>query len=88
MSTFIKRDDSRVKSIKGSGNYYLYHLSKFEQNIEIEKFSELKKFKKTYQERDLHKLLSSYLKNKNIYAKTILHEESKNSKDDHQKWKR
>jgi hypothetical protein len=26
------------------------------------------------------------LKNKNIYSKTILHEESKNSKDDHQKW--
>ena len=42
--------------------------------------------KQTYNERDLHKLLSSYLKNKNIYAKTILHEESKNSKDDHQKW--
>lgn len=27
-----------------------------------------------------------YLKSKNIYSKTILHEESKNSKDAHQKW--
>jgi len=91
---FIKNNDSRVKRIKGNGNYYLYYLAKYEQNIAIEDFTkstndDLKKetkTKKTYQERDLHKLLSSYLKNKNIYSKTILHEESKNSKDDHQKW--
>jgi hypothetical protein len=42
--------------------------------------------KQSYNERDLHKLLSTYLKNKNIYSKTILHEESKNSRDNHQKW--
>ncbi len=39
-----------------------------------------------YQERDLHKLLSSYLKNKNTYSKTIFHEKSANSKDSYQKW--
>ena len=91
---FIKNNDSRVKRIKGNGNYYLYYLAKYEQIINFDNFitstSEVinkeTKVKKTYQERDLHKLLSSYLKNKNIYSKTILHEESKNSKDDHQKW--
>jgi len=91
---FIKNSDSRVKRIKGNGNYYLYYLAKHEQNINFDDFATTTseattketKIKKTYQERDLHKLLSSYLKNKNIYSKTILHEESKNSKDDHQKW--
>jgi hypothetical protein len=91
---FIKKNDSRVKRIKGNGNYYLYYLAKYEQNINFDNYitssSEIikkePKTKNTYQERDLHKLLSSYLKNKNIYSKTILHEESKNSKDDHQKW--
>ena len=34
----------------------------------------------------MHKLLSSYLKNMSIFSKTILHEESKNSNDNHQKW--
>ncbi len=89
----LAKKDDRVKRIKGNGNYYLYYLSKNEQNIDIEAITintsetckkEIK-IKKTYKERDLHKLLSSYLKNKNIYSKTILHEESKNSKDDHQK---
>ena len=42
--------------------------------------------KQSYNERDLHKLLSTYLKSKNIYSKTILHEESKNSRDKNQKW--
>ncbi|MBT7470262.1 MAG: hypothetical protein HN692_07660, partial [Candidatus Cloacimonetes bacterium] len=41
---------------------------------------------KSYNERDLHKLLSSYLKNQSIYSKTIFHEQSKSSKDNQQKW--
>jgi hypothetical protein len=94
LGDFIRNNDSRVKRIKGDGNYYLYYLAKYEQSINFDDFiipisgvvKKETRNKKTYQERDLHKLLSSYLKNKNIYAKTILHEESKNSKDDHQKW--
>jgi len=94
LGDFIRNNDSRIKRVKGNGNFYLYYLAKFEQEIIINDVitstSEVPKketkIKKTYQERDLHKLLSSYLKNKNIYSKTILHEESKNSKDDHQKW--
>ena len=95
LGTLIKNDDTRVKRIKGDGNYYLYYLAKFEQDLNINEIatditekSDSKQHKKnqTYLERNLHKLLSSYLKNKKIYSKTILHEESKNSKDDHQKW--
>ncbi len=40
---------------------------------------------KTYEERDLHKILSSYLKNTDIYSKTIYHEQS-NGKDSNQIW--
>jgi hypothetical protein len=95
LGSFVKNNDTRIKRIKGDGNYYLYYLAKFEQDLNINEIayditekSKPKQVKKmqTYNERDLHKLLSSYLKNKKIYSKTILHEESKNSKDDHQKW--
>lgn len=40
---------------------------------------------KTYDERSLHKLLSSYLKNTGIYSKTIFHEQS-TGKDNNQIW--
>ena len=95
LGDFIRKNDQRVKRIKGEKSTYLYYLAKFEQDLNINDLAinivnksqpkQLKK-KQTYSERDLHKLLSSYLKNKKTYAKTILHEESKNSKDDHQKW--
>jgi hypothetical protein len=39
----------------------------------------------TYHERDLHKLLSTYLKQQGIYSKTIFHEQS-NGKDSNQTW--
>lgn len=95
LGDFIRKSDTRVKRIKGKQSQYFYYLAKFEQDLNINEIAseiiekpepkQLKK-KQTYNERDLHKLLSSYLKNKKIYSKTILHEESKNSKDDHQKW--
>jgi hypothetical protein len=94
LGEFIRNNDTRMKRVKGKGGIFSYYLAKYEQDINIEQFAvssdeiekKATKEKKTYHERDLHKLLSSYLKNKNIYSKTILHEESKNSKDDHQKW--
>ena len=92
LGDFIRNGDSRVKRTKGNGNFYLYYLAKFEHELDVGNMiidvnKKINKDKQnSYQERDLHKLLSSYLKNKNIYSKTILHEESKNSKDDHQKW--
>ena len=88
---FVRDNDERVRRIKGDGNYYFYYHTKHEQeidmtDIQLTQTQKIKKIKQTYHERDLHKLLSSWLKNKNIYSKTILHEISKNSKDEHQKW--
>lgn len=87
---FIRQNDSRVKRVKGKKGFE-YYLAKYENELNlsevVEKESLVKKpASKKYQERDLHLLLSSYLKSQNIYSKTIFHEKSANSKDDHQKW--
>ena len=92
LGNFIRNGDSRVKRVKAKGGSYVYYLTKDEDLIDIDtlnqKAPEVEKVpkEKTYGERDLHKLLSSYMKNKGIYIKTIFHEQSKNSKDSHQKW--
>jgi uncharacterized protein len=94
LGDYIRNGDTRVKRIKQDGGTYTYYLTKNEQNISIEILSgsgetTTKVVKvdktKTYEERDLHKLLSSYLKNTGIYSKTIFHEQS-NGKDNNQIW--
>ncbi len=95
LGEFIRKGDTRVKRIKQDGGTYSYYLTKNEQNIGIEILSGetetqiIKPIKinnsKTYDERDLHKLLSSYLKNTDTYSKTIFHEQS-NGKDNNQIW--
>ncbi|SHF93373.1 hypothetical protein SAMN05444372_101230 [Flavobacterium micromati] len=95
LGDFIRNGDTRVKRIKQNGATYSYYLTKNEQNIGIEilsgetvipsiKTTKNNKFK-TYEERDLHKILSSYLKNTDTYSKTIFHEQS-NGKDNNQIW--
>jgi len=96
LGDLIRGGDTRVKRIKQDGGTYLYYLTKNEQNIGIEilsgnttssQSSSIKPIKsKTYDERDLHKLLSSYLKNTAIYSKTIFHEQSTFGKDSNQIW--
>ena len=95
LGDFIRNGDSRVKRIKQEGGTYSYYLTKNEQEIGIEILSgttettttkPIKVKAKTYNERDLHKLLSSYLKNTKIYSKTIFHEQSKYGKDNNQIW--
>jgi hypothetical protein len=92
LGDFIRNGDSRIKRIKENGATFSYYLAKNEQNIAIELINqpptEVKKINKkdSYDERDLHILLSSYLKNSVTYSKTIFHEQSLNSKDNHQKW--
>ena len=91
---FIRTGDARVKRIKEKGTY-LYYLAKNQHTIDIDSFEETqnnlvkKNVKiekdKTFVERDLHKLLSSYLKNSSIYTKTVFHEQS-NNKDNNQIW--
>ncbi len=95
LGDFIRNGDTRVKRIKQEGGTYSYYLTKNEQNISVDILtSEIKvvenKVNKnenilSYDERDLHKLLSSYLKNTGIYSKTIFHEQS-NGKDNNQIW--
>jgi uncharacterized protein len=89
---FIRNGDTRVKRIKETNGSYSYYLTKNEQNIGIEILSGSTQSEttkpdktKTYEERNLHKLLSSYLKNTDIYSKTIFHEQS-NGKDSNQIW--
>jgi uncharacterized protein len=94
LGDFIRLGDTRVKRIKKSGAYF-YYLTKNEQLIGVDfltgeteaqvvKVTKTDKVK-TYEERDLHKLLSSYLKNQGVYSKTIYHEQS-NGKDNNQIW--
>ncbi|MDM1377709.1 hypothetical protein [Myroides marinus] len=92
LGEFIKNGDSRIKRSKVSGENYKYYLTKIEKNLlfdQLDKevsFTSPKLRKDDYKERDLHKLLTSFLKSTDIYAKTIFHEQSSNSKDNHQKW--
>jgi hypothetical protein len=91
---FIRNGDTRVRRIKRKGAYF-YYLAKNEHIIDIDSFEvsqkeSVKKDRrdekyKTFTERDLHKLLSSYLKNLGIYTKTVFHEQS-NNKDNNQIW--
>ena len=93
LGDFIRLGDSRVRRIKGKGGTFSYYLTKYEKDIDIEGVvistteieTKTRKKEKSYQERDLHLLLSSYLKNQHIYAKTIYHEKSTGN-DNHQKW--
>lgn len=88
---FINKGDSRIKRTKISKGTYKYYLTKYENLLlasqfeEFEKAENIKPSKKDYKEKDLHKLLCSYLKSINGFSKTIFHEQS-NSKDSHQKW--
>ena len=91
---FIRNGDTRVKRIKENGIYF-YYLARNEQSIDLDNFGQsqnepTQKHSKTekdkvFIERDLHKLLCSYLKNTGIYSKTIFHEQS-NAKENNQIW--
>lgn len=94
LGDFIRLGDTRIKRIKKSGGY-LYYLAKNEKNIGIEvlvgtadmqaeRIEKISK-KQVYHERDLHKLLSTYLKSIDIYSKTVFHEQS-NGVDNNQIW--
>lgn len=96
LGDFIRNGDARVKRIKQDNGNYTYYLTKNEQTIGMDVLTGVTEsnmvmvkpnFKtKTYEERDLHKLLATFLKSHGISSKTIYHEKSSNSKDKHQKW--
>lgn len=90
LGDFIRNNDSRVKRVKSKNGKFSYYLTKHEEDIEIDgnqpEFFIETKVKKSFQERDLHILLSTYLKTQNTYSKTIFHEKSKKGDNSHQKW--
>jgi len=84
LGDFIRLGDTRVKRIKQPGGTFSYYLTKNEADLDLENvvlptIPETKKPTKieTFEERDLHKLLSSFLKTTDIYSKTIFHEQIK-----------
>lgn len=95
LTDYIQKGDTRVKRIKNENGTYEYYLTKNElanEGIQLtEAIKEVKTtkvtkaIKHTYDERDLHVLLSTFLKSTNIYSKTIFHEQS-NGKDNNQIW--
>jgi hypothetical protein len=94
LGDFIRDGDTRVKRIKLAGGSYSYYLTKNEENINIDVLAidtdtlanKSTDKSKTYEERDLHKLLCSFIKSTGIYSKTIFHEQSLNIKDSNQIW--
>ncbi len=95
LGDFIRKSDTRVKRVKNANKMYVYYLAKFEETLDLDSITSESQTKiiktvkdirpNTYEERDLHKLLSSFLKNNDTYSKTIFHEQS-NRNDEHQKW--
>jgi hypothetical protein len=95
LGDFIRNGDSRVKRIKQEGGTYSYYLAINEQFIGAEVLSgdtievgvkqQKAEKEKSYNERDLHMLLSSFLRVSREYSKTIYHEQS-NGKDTNQIW--
>lgn len=88
LGDFIRKEDNRVKRIKDSENKYFYYLSKNEDIIFMpssELTNKAKSTTNTFLEKDLHKLLVTYLGDKNIFGKTINHETS-NKSEGQQKW--
>ena len=89
LGDFIRKNDTRIGRLK-EGRTYFYYLTKnqLENKIDLSNIEQKidKKQKIDFYERDLHPLFVSYLKSQNIFSKTILHEESKNSRDETQKW--
>lgn len=89
LTDFIYKDDKRIKRVKKVGGNYLYYLAKFESDyneVSIEIPTKVAIKKEIYRERDLHVLLSTFLKNiENVNSKTIFHEKSSN-KEGAQVW--
>jgi len=94
LTRFIQKGDSRVKRMKGNNGKYVFYLANNEQQLAIAENTvaaivptiKTRNPSGSYKERDLHILLSTYLQNEEIYAKTIFHEKSKNSRENNQKW--
>jgi hypothetical protein len=90
---FIRHGDTRVKRVRKEGVGYLYYLTKYEKDINLDEFdvstttivSKKDGKKSDFEERDLHRIFCTFLKSINIDSKTIYHEKSTKD-DENQKW--
>ena len=94
LGDFIRKNDTRVKRTKKGGRF-LYYLASNEDIIGLDVLTGITQSQSTqfatapaaaYKERDLHILLSTFLKTHGINSKTIFHEKSQSKSDKHQKW--
>lgn len=94
LGSFIRNGDTRVKRISQDGGTYIYYLTKNEDKIPLDILSgsttdtKVIKLEKQipFLEKDLHPLLSTYLKSTSVHPKTIPHVQSESSKDSNQTW--
>ena len=98
MNRVIYRSEMSEKLRNSSGSIgTCCDISKYSQEIDAliggkadissaNKEQNVQEKKQTFDERDLHKVFCSYLRTRNIYAKTIYHEKSSNKSDSTQKW--
>ncbi|WP_315351107.1 hypothetical protein [Hoylesella saccharolytica] len=87
LGDMIRKGDVRIKRFKNDKNIFCYYLSKYSENIENRNSVPIRKKKSlfSFNERELHSLLCSYLNYNGIIAKTIFHEKSCKA-EEHQKW--
>ena len=91
LSTFIIKEDLRVKRIRLDQAAFLYYLTKDEANYNFDKVLEqvsinsVKTEKSGFNERDLHPLFCTYLESTNNFPKTVFHEKS-TQKVNNQTW--
>ena len=88
LGNFIRRGDVRVQQTKDKSNVYLYYLSKNETLLIDQLLSLNTNDKNTielFKKKDLHIILSTFIKSEKIYSKTILHEKNKKN-DKNQIW--
>lgn len=79
----------KIKRLKIDKVYHYYfvkneHTNTIALSTNVKQNNDNNSKSESYEERDLHKLLSTYLRKSGIYAKTIYHEQS-NRKEDNQK---
>ncbi|MCD8301982.1 MAG: hypothetical protein LUC44_03075 [Prevotellaceae bacterium] len=89
LGDLIRNKDVRIKRVKNKDNVFYYYLTKYEDEVEISPSMPVggtdAKGKPVYVERDLHPLLCTFLREKDILTRTIFHEQSK-KKEEYQKW--
>ena len=92
LGDLVRAGDSRINRVRQPNGTYLYFLTQWDVNIEqlpaenVPTSVTPKEKPKSYQERDLHRLLSTYLRSTGVLSKTIYHEKSANNDDNNQKW--